>query len=121
VRAADGRYLIIAGPTAVATGVAPSDFRLYRWSGAPADAPVLLNADLATLAAAGSIETLLDTDLGGTAPLELLTDSGDTVWYADGIIAKDLAEPRWRKFAGGRVTLAMPPDDRLFADGFQSP
>jgi hypothetical protein len=121
VRADDGRYLIVAGPTAVATGVAPSDFRLYRWSGVPGDAPVQLNADLAVLAAAGSIETLLDTDLGGTAPLELLTDSGDTVWYADGIIAKDLAEPRWRKFAGGRITVALPPDDRLFADGFQSP
>ncbi|WP_257386786.1 DUF3616 domain-containing protein [Tahibacter caeni] len=121
VRANDGRYLIVAGPTAVATGVAPSDFRLYRWSGAAADAPVALNADLAALAGAGSIETLLDADLGGAAPLELLTDSGDTVWYADGIIAKDLAEPRWRKFAGGRVTVVAPPDDRLFADGFEAP
>ncbi|HVH36333.1 MAG TPA: DUF3616 domain-containing protein [Tahibacter sp.] len=121
VRAADGSYLIAAGPTAVATGVAPSDFRLYRWSGTAADAPVLLNADLATLAAAGSIETLLDTDLSGAAPLELLTDSGDTVWYADGIIAKDLAEPRWRKFAGGKVTVVVPPDDRIFGNGFDSP
>lgn len=119
-RTADGRYLIAAGPTAVATGVAPANFRLYLWSGGMADAPQLLDVDLSVLAAAGSLETLVNADAanGGGLMLELLTDSGDTVWYRDGIVAKDLPEPRHRKFVGGRVALDLAPVDRLFADGF---
>lgn len=122
VRTVQGQYLIAAGPTAAATGVAPSDFRLYTWSGDRADAPLPLDADLGGIAASGSIETLVNADsaVPGPLTLELLADSGDTVWYADGIIAKDLAEPRHRKFLGGRVAIDLPPaDDRVFADGFE--
>ncbi|HSX62889.1 MAG TPA: DUF3616 domain-containing protein [Tahibacter sp.] len=122
-RTADGRYLIAAGPTATANGVAPSDFRLYLWSGDRGDAPQLLGNDLASIAAAGSIETLVNADAanGDALLLELLSDSGDTIWYADGIVAKDLPEPRHRKFVGARVPLDLAPLDRLFADGFESP
>lgn len=122
VRTAQGQYLIAAGPTAAATGVAPSNFRLYTWSGDRADAPLPLDADLSGMASSGSIETLVNADsaVPGPLTLELLADSGDTVWYADGIIAKDLAEPRHRKFLGGRVAIDLPPaDDRVFADGFE--
>lgn len=122
VRTAQGQYLIAAGPTAAATGVAPSNFRLYTWSGDRADAALPLEADLSGIAASGSIETLVNADsaVPGPLALELLADSGDTVWYADGIIAKDLAEPRHRKFLGGRVTIELPPaNDRVFADGFE--
>lgn len=121
VRRADGRYLIAAGPAATASGVAPSDFRLFVWSGSAGDAPQLLGTSLSALASAGSIETLVNADVAnGPLALELLTDSGDTVWYGDGVIAKDLPEPRHRKFVGARVTIDIAPDDRLFAEGFES-
>jgi hypothetical protein len=121
VRGSQGRYLIVAGPPAVATGTPPSDFRLYAWSGVAADAPIALTTDLSALAAAGSIETLGDFDESGATPLDLLTDSGDMVWYADGVIAKDLAEPRWRKFVGTSLSLTVPPaNDRIFRDAFEA-
>lgn len=120
VRGAQGDYLIVAGPTAVATGTPPSDFRLYRWSGNAADAPQLLPANLATLAAAGSVETIVNVDEPAASMLELLSDSGDTVWYDDGVIAKDLSEPRLRKFSSDRFLLELAPGDRLFADRFEN-
>lgn len=123
VRTADGAYLLAAGPVAAATGTAPLDFRLFAWSGNAADAPQLLQADLSAVTAAGSLETLVNAAAlsSGSAVLELLSDSGDTVWYNDGVIAKDLPEARQRKFVGGRVTLDIPAmtDDSLFVDGFE--
>lgn len=118
VRGAQGDYLLVAGPTATATGTPPSDFRLYRWSGNAADAPQLLPTALGTLAAAGSVETIVNFDEAAVSTLELLSDSGDTVWYNDGIIAKDLSEPRLRKFTSARFALELAPGDRVFADGF---
>lgn len=121
VRGADGDYLLVAGPTAVATGTPPSDFRLYRWSGNAADAAQLLPTGLSALAAAGSVETIVNADEPAAGLLELLSDSGDTVWYNDGIIAKDLSEPRLRKFSSERFVLGLAPGDRVFADGFENP
>jgi hypothetical protein len=119
-RMSDGRYLIVAGPTATANGTPPSDFRLYVWSGNAADvAPLPLNADLAAVAAAGSVETLVGIANAGTNLLTFLSDSGDTVWYDDGVIAKDLPEPRFRKFVGVNVTVDVPPaNDVIFRNGF---
>ena len=124
VRNAQGQYLIVAGPTTVATGTPPSDFRLYIWSGVPSDAPILLNADLSQVAAAGSVESVVNFDEATSGPnvLEFLADSGDTVWYNDGIAAKDLSEPRIRKFISATVNVTIPPaNDRIFANGFESP
>ena len=125
VRMATGAYLLAAGPVAAATGTAPADFRLYAWSGNAADAPQLLQADLAAITAAGSLETLVNAGSlsSGEGVLELVSDSGDSVWYNDGVIAKDLPEVRQRKFVGARVTLDIPApvNDRLFVDGFERP
>jgi len=120
VRGNNGRYLIVAGPTAVATGTPPSDFRLFVWSGVAGESPLALDTSLSALAASGSIETLLDFDETGATPLDLLTDSGDTIWYADGIVAKDLAEPCWRKFVGTSMSITVPPaNDRIFRATFE--
>jgi hypothetical protein len=121
VPTSDGRYLIVAGPTAGATGTPPSNFQLYLWSGNATDtSPLPLNANLAAVAAAGSVETLIGAASVGTNVLTFLSDSGDTVWYADGVVAKDLAEPRIRKFVGVDVTVDVPPaNDVIFRNGFE--
>lgn len=100
-------YLIVAGPADVATGVAPKDFRLYTWSGNPAEAPVLRTADLTALNTGGSFEAIVEVPitLNGSSQIQLLSDNGDTIFYNDGIIAKDLAEPRFKKFRSDVVTL----------------
>jgi predicted extracellular nuclease len=104
-RNAAGQYLITAG-AAGDTGPAPDDFRLYAWTGLPADAPVELATDLtAQDIAGGSFESLaeLPSVLGTGTILQALLDNGDSVWYGDGIAAKDLAEPRFKKAASLRV------------------
>jgi hypothetical protein len=45
------------------------------------------------------------TALGAGSVLQFLFDNGDSVFYADGIAAKDLAEPRFKKAASLRVTV----------------
>jgi hypothetical protein len=107
-RNAAGQYLIIAGPPGDATGIAPADFRLYAWTGQPADAPFDLGVDLTALdIAGGSFESIVELpdDLGAGSLIEFLFDNGDSVFYADGVAAKDLAEPRFKKAASLRVSV----------------
>ena len=37
--------------------------------------------------------------------MQLLRDNGDTPWYGDGIIAKDLSQDNFKKFRSDQVTL----------------
>ena len=119
-RNAAGQYLIVAGPVDAATGVAPKDFRLFTWSGDPADPPVLHDANLTALASRGSFESIVEvpSPLQPFSQIQLLVDNGDTVWYNDGIIAKDLAEPAFQKFRSDLVTLGDPSGETAPAAGF---
>ena len=111
--------LILAGP---ATG--GSNFALYSWSGNRADAPQLRN-DLTALAtdSEGSLESIVElpgsdlkTSAADGASLRLLSDNGDTVYYGDGLTAKDLDQNvtasfsspnvrNWQKFRSDTVAL----------------
>ncbi|MCX8097609.1 MAG: ExeM/NucH family extracellular endonuclease [Casimicrobiaceae bacterium] len=108
-RAADGRYLIVAGPHDAATGTAPKDFRLFRWSGNPADAPEMFLTNLTARGAAGSYEGIVSLPASLTAgqTVELLTDEGDTNFYGTGI-CKDLARNEWKKARVESFTLEGP-------------
>jgi hypothetical protein len=113
-RNAAGQYVITAGPPGDATGIPPADFRLFAWTGNPLDAPFDLGLDMTSLdIAGGSFESIaeLPDKLGPASELEFLFDNGDTVWYGDGIAAKDLADPRLKKAASLRVAIdvAFPP------------
>lgn len=107
-RAPGGLYLIIAGPVAGATGVAPSDFRLYTWTGNASDAPGLRSADLtAVISGQGSFESIVDlpATLTPSTQIQLLEDNGDAVYYNDGTIAKELTQNNYKKFRSTTVTL----------------
>jgi uncharacterized repeat protein (TIGR01451 family) len=97
--------LILAGPPAGATGTPPADFRIYTWSGNPADAPSLRTTDLTALAADGGFEGIVEvpSPLTGSSPIQLVVDNGDTVYYGDGIIAKD-QPANWQKSRTETVT-----------------
>ncbi|WP_017655601.1 ExeM/NucH family extracellular endonuclease [Fortiea contorta] len=101
------QYLIIAGPAGAATGTAPNDFRLYTWTGNSADAPILRAADLTALNAGGSFESIVEVpnSLTGGSQIQLLVDNGDTVWYNNGTISKDLAQDNFQKFRSEIITL----------------
>ncbi|MEP7043099.1 MAG: DUF3616 domain-containing protein [Dokdonella sp.] len=107
-RNASGQFLITAGPTGDATGIAPSDFRLYAWTGNPADAPLELGVDLTALDVnGGSFESIaeLPDPLGVGTVLQFLLDNGDSAWYGDGIAAKDLTESRFKKATSLEVSV----------------
>ena len=120
-RNAAGQYLITAGPTGDATGTPPSDFRLYAWTGNPADVPFDLGLDMTALDVnAGSFESIagLPDDLGPGTELQFLFDNGDSIWYGDGIAAKDLPDPRLKKAASLRVSVDIAfPAAALATDG----
>jgi hypothetical protein len=123
VRNTAGQYLIIAGPPGDDNGVPPADFRLFTWTGNPNDKPIALSFDLTSLQAGGSWESVVgfsDT-VGPATPIQLLVDNGDTVYYADGVSAKDLLEKRFAKFRGDRLTINIPlASDVVFLDGFET-
>ncbi len=121
VRNGNGQYLISAGPPGDDNGIAPNDFRLFTWTGNATDKPIELDTDLTALQSGGGWETIIgfpDT-VGPSTPVQLLVDNGDTVWYDDGTIAKNLSEARWKKFRGDRLNINVPlASDVLFRDGF---
>jgi len=110
-RNTSGEYLIIAGPADAATGTAPKDFRLYTWTGVATDIPVLQTADLTSLNAGGSFESIVDlpSSLTDASQVQLLVDNGDAIFYGDGVIAKDLPQNNFKKFRSELVTLGTPP------------
>jgi predicted extracellular nuclease len=106
-RNSSGQYVIVAGPAGSATGSTPSDFRLYTWTGNAADAPSLRAADLTALNSGGSFESIVEVpnSLTDSTQIPLLVDNGDTVWYNNGTISKDLAQTNLQKFRSESVTL----------------
>lgn len=97
-RNARGQYVIIAG-----AHDDKGNFRLFTWSGDPADAPVLRSADLTGLHPEGIVE--VPDPLTAESRIQLVSDDGDTLWYNDGILAKELTQPNFKKFRSDIVTL----------------
>ncbi|BAB77800.1 ExeM/NucH family extracellular endonuclease [Anabaena sp. FACHB-709] len=109
-RNSSNQYLIIAGPPGGSTGIAPNDFRLYTWTGNATDAPVLRISDLTALNTNGSFESIVEVpdSLTNNTQIQLLVDNGDTVWYNNGTISKDLAQDNLQKFRSEVITLGSP-------------
>ncbi|WP_239123308.1 ExeM/NucH family extracellular endonuclease [Rhizocola hellebori] len=101
IRQIGGEYVIIAGPTS-----ASGDFKFYTWDGNPASQPLPRAGSLDSVAAVGKPEVILPNATAGT--VQVLTDSGDTVFYGDGTIAKDLPTVL-RKSTSATVTIGAPP------------
>ena len=104
---AANQYLIIAGPPAAASRKAPNDFRLFTWSGIPADAPVEHGANLDALSENGSPEAIVEvpSPLTDTSRVQLLLDSGNTAYYGDKVAADNLPIPQFKKFRSDVVVL----------------
>ncbi|MGH3788183.1 MAG: tandem-95 repeat protein [Pseudonocardiaceae bacterium] len=97
---AANQYLIISGRAAAGD---PTQQALWTWDGNPASAPVRRSTYLSTGNGGGngqgSYEAIasLPDPLTGSSSLRLFADSGDTTWYGDGVIAKELPTPQFRK------------------------
>lgn len=101
---AGDQYVIFAGPPDSATGVAPKDFRIYTWTGNAADAPELRTATFANgITPEGMVE--VPDSLTASSILQYVSDEGDTIWYGDGTIAKELPNAEYKKFRVSTVAL----------------
>jgi len=114
---ASGDYVILAGPVQGAAG-ALVDFRMYRWSGVAEDPPVPMPTTLTVSGLGGSPEGLVEVPdpLQSDVEVQIIVDNGDTVFYGDGVAAKDLAERRHAKFRSQRVLIRS---EDVFANGFE--
>lgn len=104
---ASNQYIIIAGPADVATGTAPKDFVLYTWDGNAVTAPQQRAANLTALNSGGSFESIVEVpaSLTASSTIQIISDNGDTIYYNDGTIAKDLAESRFKKARSDSIAL----------------
>ena len=97
-------YLIVAGIPGDFPGAYPKDFRLFTWTGNPADRPQERASDLHGLNPEGIIE-LPQTPWTASSLVHLLSDSGRKLWYGDDIQAKFLPVRNFKKFRSDIVTL----------------
>ena len=104
-----GDYFITAGvPDDVDSD---AGWALYRWNGLAASAPYLVNLLPNTTGDAGqetgSYESIVEvpSQVRVGSSLQLLTDNGTTVFYADGIAGKDISPSALQKFRSNVVTV----------------
>lgn len=105
----NGQYLIVAGPSGSA-GSDPNAFKLFTWTGNPADPARQRSADLSGLSGVSggsSIESIVDlpATLDATSSIQFLMDNGSQVFYNDGTGAKDLSQNNFKKFRSDFATL----------------
>ena len=89
-------YIFIGGTAAAAPSTYPHDFRLYTWTGNPADKPQQRTADLSGLGPEGVVE-LPPPPWTTNTQVQLLTDNGGTEFYGDGVKAKELTVWNFKK------------------------
>ncbi|WP_018681814.1 ExeM/NucH family extracellular endonuclease [Actinokineospora enzanensis] len=103
------QYLIIAGPSDAGTGAA-GEYRFYSWDGDATHQPVPRAGSLDAFTPVGKPEAIVDVPnpLLDSSSAQILSDDGDTVFYGDGTIAKEL--PLWqRKAVGATVAIGAAP------------
>ncbi|MGC3957061.1 MAG: DUF3616 domain-containing protein [Verrucomicrobiota bacterium] len=103
-------YIIVAGPAGANPGDYPQDFRLYTWSGNPAEQPQQRAADLSGLNPEGIVE-LPPAPWSNSTSVPILSDNGASVFYGDGVAAKSLPVANFKKCRTDLVVLGavVPP------------
>lgn len=99
-----GDYLIVAGIPGDFPGDYPKNFKLFTWTGNPADAPQERAADLRGLNPEGIIE-LPPSPWAPASVVHILSDNGRKFWYGDDIQAKSMPIRNFKKFRSDMVTL----------------
>ena len=106
VRSMEGNsdgYLIVAGPPGLALGNPPSDFRLFTWTGSAANAVQERGASLTNMIPEGIVE-LPPGPWTSASSAQLISDNGITVYYGDGVEAKQLPVREFKKFRSDWIT-----------------
>ena len=98
IRLSNGNYIIVAGSyDETAMGA------VYSWTGLAANAPVLIpSLDISSLNAEGVLPINISGSLA-VDRLQIISDNGDNILYADGTVAKDLSADNLKKFTSDIV------------------
>jgi hypothetical protein len=104
IEANSNGVIIVAGPPGVASGIAPSDFRIFTWTGNPADAPQERAANLSGMTPEALVE-LPPPPWSAGSTLQLISDNGVTYFYGDAVPAKHLPVYNFKKSRSDRVAL----------------
>ena len=97
-------FLLVVGPPGLASGIPPSDFRLFTWNGLSNGVPQERAASLTNLLPEAIVE-LPPTPWTSGSTVQLISDNGIAVYYGDGVEAKFLPIPQFKKFRSDWVTL----------------
>ena len=104
---AANEYLIVAGRASSA-----NFFDTYTWTGNPADAPLFRSTNLINI----NPESIVDVPVGlnsfapfANVPVQFLSDNGDTIYYGDAILAKDLPNNAHKKFRSDVIIVGLAP------------
>lgn len=104
-------YLIVAGPPGAPDSEGnlppPGNFRLFTWTGHPADPPVEHTADLSRLNAEGIVEVYPGA-WTATNLFQIVSDNGTNRYYGDDIEAKFLPVREFKKFRVDSIALGDP-------------
>jgi hypothetical protein len=97
-------FMLVAGPPGVATGLSPSDFRLFTWNGLANGAPQERAVSLTNMLPEAIVE-LPPGPWTGSSRVQLVSDNGIALYYNDGVEAKFLPIPQFKKFRSDWVTI----------------
>jgi hypothetical protein len=109
-----GQYLITAGPADDTSNppAAPLDFRLFRWSGNPANAPVERAATFASGYGPEGCILPASPIVGSTVAQFINDDGGNTCWRSTTVTVGPAADPLDVPLApgtAGRLRFSSPP------------
>lgn len=97
-------YIIIAGTPLNVPGPYPDDFKIFTWSGNPQDKPQERSADLYDLVPEAIVEIPPQPWTADTV-IQVVSDCGTRIWYGDGVPAKQLPVPNFKKIRVDRVAI----------------
>ncbi len=97
-------FLIVGGPASAGIGLYPQDFRLYTWNGNVEKNSDQRAVDLFGLNPEGIIN-LPEPPWNAESLIEVVSDNGTSVFYGDGIAAKELPIRNFKKSRSDRIKL----------------
>lgn len=94
IRLTNGTYIIVAGNPSGS----PITSAIYKWSGNITDAPILVATSANSVLNMEGVMEVKTSGLLSMSKLQVISDGGTDILYADGIAAKDFTALNLRKF-----------------------
>ena len=100
IRLSNGTYIIIAGNPQGS----PITSAIFKWSGNPSDLPILVTTTANGILNMEGVMPINSNNQLSMNQLQVISDNGEDVFYADGIQAKDFMGLSLRKFRSDNLT-----------------